>query len=937
MSARYHFIPWARQGAATAVPTVETLDATLPAQVRLSVTVQVNARHDVPMTVRLYGPGDVTGIDRRQIIRTDPPHRATNFEPNYFPAVEFDRPDFPWLFTPAAATAEGQLRPWLCLVVVRRQAGVHLASAPGRPLPVLTIEPPARPGEELPDLTDSWAWAHTQVVTSDGGPSMAELLATNATQALSRLLAPRRLEAGVAYLACLVPAFEVGRQAGLGLSVTAPDEQTDEQTLAPSWRAGDDAPPTVTLPVYYHWEFSTGVGGDFKSLARVLTGRPVPEGVGTREMAVDQLGFRLPDLGVLPFGGALRAPPPPPQGGVPIRPRDALPTAFTDAFRDLLNLPEARTVDEDPIVVPPIYGQRQASLPTVPEAAPTPSWLRDLNLDPRHRAAAGLGVLVVQDQQEQLMASAWEQMGGLASQPRPFQAWQAAQAVLLAVYTKRLVPQPPDRLLQITGQAHARLALAGIHSFPLQTGTLSQLVRQSWLPETVVAAPFRRVTRSQGPVARKLTVALTPSRGGVPLIRKLAVGPTTDVVLAQQPLPWQVTPAVTAGQVEHVRRAYAATLVAMTPNPQISRLLQATEALQAYYTHPTAVPTPATPALQPLPLTAVKSALLTELHPQKTIPAQVAARLKWPEEGAGTRLGDSLELPLPVPSFPQPMYEALKPLSQDFLLPGVEQIPPDSVLLLETNPPFIEAFLVGLNHEMGRELLWREYPTELRLTYFQRFWDTPGSGNGPTAVQIPAIHLWAADTGLGQHFMNGQAEGQLTLLIRGELLRRYPNTVVYAVEATPDHKLGDRQVHPSFRGVLEPDITILGFALTTAQVRSGPGNPGWFIVIEQPPTEARFGLDVATAFGRDLDALTSWDQLSWGDLVADEAEFQRLTYVPVHGRLDRKKLHVATGELAGEATWRLNGGHMAAVTLQRPVRIARHADKLLPPKTGEEA
>ena len=147
MSARYHFIPWTRQGAATAVPTVETLDATLPAQVRLPVTVQVNNRHDVAVTVRLYGPGDVTGIDRRQIIRTDPPHRATNFEPNYFPAVEFDRPDFPWLFTPAAATAEGKLRPWLCLVVVRRQAGVRLASEPGRPLAVLTIEPPARPGK----------------------------------------------------------------------------------------------------------------------------------------------------------------------------------------------------------------------------------------------------------------------------------------------------------------------------------------------------------------------------------------------------------------------------------------------------------------------------------------------------------------------------------------------------------------------------------------------------------------------------------------------------------------------------------------------------------------------------------------------------------------------------------------------------------------------
>ncbi len=39
--------------------------------------------------------------------------------------------------------------------------------------------------------------------------------------------------------------------------------------------------------------------------------------------------------------------------------------------------------------------------------------------------------------------------------------------------------------------------------------------------------------------------------------------------------------------------------------------------------------------------------------------------------------------------------------------------------LLRTNNRFIEAYLVGLNHEMGRELLWREYPTDQRGTYFR--------------------------------------------------------------------------------------------------------------------------------------------------------------------------------------------------------------------------
>ena len=31
--------------------------------------------------------------------------------------------------------------------------------------------------------------------------------------------------------------------------------------------------------------------------------------------------------------------------------------------------------------------------------------------------------------------------------------------------------------------------------------------------------------------------------------------------------------------------------------------------------------------------------------------------------------------------------------------------------------------MVGLNHEMARELLWREYPTDQRGSYFRQFWD----------------------------------------------------------------------------------------------------------------------------------------------------------------------------------------------------------------------
>ena len=58
-----------------------------------------------------------------------------------------------------------------------------------------------------------------------------------------------------------MPTFEAGRKAGLGLEVTA----ADEDHLAPAW---DATQPRAQLPVYYHWEFATGEGGDFETLAR---------------------------------------------------------------------------------------------------------------------------------------------------------------------------------------------------------------------------------------------------------------------------------------------------------------------------------------------------------------------------------------------------------------------------------------------------------------------------------------------------------------------------------------------------------------------------------------------------------------------------------------------------------------------------------------------
>ena len=93
----------------------------------------------------------------------------------------------------------------------------------------------------------------------------------------------------------------------------------------------------------------------------------------------------------------------------------------------------------------------------------------------------------------------------------------------------------------------------------------------------------------------------------------------------------------------------------------------------------------------------------------------------------------------------------LRDINKELLIPNLQLIPPNTISLLETNPKFIESYMVGLNHEMGRELLWREYPTDLRGSYFRQFWEVKGVSNPDTPADaeqlkdITKIHTLAVD------------------------------------------------------------------------------------------------------------------------------------------------------------------------------------------------
>ena len=139
--------------------------------------------------------------------------------------------------------------------------------------------------------------------------------------------------------------------------------------------------------------------------------------------------------------------------------------------------------------------------------------------------------------------------------------------------------------------------------------------------------------------------------------------------------------------------------------------------------------------------------------------------------------------------------------------------------MLETNPRFVEAFLVGANHEMNRELLWRRYPTDRRGTPFHRFWDRVDK-----AADIGPIHEFRSNLRLGSN-SGADLRGSLVLLVRGQLLRRYPNAVVYAVPALPTGASTRRPPvveDPVFWGRIAPDVTFVGFDLTRETSRWRP-------------------------------------------------------------------------------------------------------------------
>jgi hypothetical protein len=1010
-SGKYTFLPWLRQGISTQVSQTDGTPVSGHASVQVTVAItggsESTASPAPPVTIDLLGPGDIKAFDSRAITRTWPQPNVFEVEPNYFPLVELFPADIAWRYTPAKANAQDRLRPWLGLIVLRDDE-IDTLAAPTSAQPIATLTTKA--GAPLPAVDQLWAWAHVHVDAADSidVPTLQGLLDNASHQVVARLLCPRRLDQTTFYTAFLVPTLEATRLSALGQSV---DPMLD--VSQPAWKNDGTA---VTLPVFYSWRFLTSDTGDFESLAKRIVPQSLPATIGQRPMDVSNpgMGRTLAASQPLAVESALEA-------------LDATPSAWsageeatwTTSLASLLNLSTTRITAgaTDLTLTPPLYGRWYAAATALVTTAPP--WFQDLNTDPRTRVVAATGWQVVQNEQQQLLAGAWAQVGAVRAANTQLRFAQLAREAALQLYTRNLLVLPDAALLDITIPLHARVLVAlTTQPKPL---TLRAVVLQSPLRAGVLTPAFVKLARPLGPVGLRQGRALDPKPSAI--VDRVNTGtlpvapppkPPTQIVtpgnagatLAPpwltpafadwlKKLPhvlWQVIddllaavlaawPSFVAPKLRDELREFLVAIQAalaggMSPGEAldlgvalkggtlaptqieaapakpgfVARALQADGTLTIAVASTAAEDTRFRVAvaaafgnvnaaaasgetLYPVNLTTAISTIKTALDPSVTVGATF---------GNG-RLGvvppfqppDPLDQVMAAPTFSQPMYQPLFDISPDWILSGFGALPQDMASLAHPNERFIESYMSGLNDEMGRTLLYNEYPTDQRGTYFQQFWNVNGVQNpGP---DINPIASWPKTAALGANSARPGIDTYLVLIVRAELLRRYPNTIVYAVQAqwNADGTRGigspPVELFPEFQGTLGIGAGFWGFKLTTTDALGGgtpKGPAGWYFALQEHSSEPRFGLEPAgSAFAT---SPTNWQALAWSDLATNATTLATLQYVDLGAALptttaisDAKpaRWHVADGARASD---------LAYITYREPVRLLVHASQMIP-------
>ncbi len=99
---------------------------------------------------------------------------------------------------------------------------------------------------------------------------------------------------------------------------------------------------------------------------------------------------------------------------------------------------------------------------------PNDNWVHDLNLDPRWRVASGIGTGVVQDNQEDYIKAAWEQVGDVLESNKKVRNAQLALEVSWVwhqSYMKPMQEKYQAKWLSLSAPLQGRGHKSGLYSF----------------------------------------------------------------------------------------------------------------------------------------------------------------------------------------------------------------------------------------------------------------------------------------------------------------------------------------------------------------------------------------------------------------------------------------------------------------------------------------
>ena len=288
---------------------------------------------------------------------------------------------------------------------------------------------------------------------------------------LSRLICPRILAPNTDYIACVVPTFDLGRKAGLGIAIT--DSGTHRRHgpgagMVARAAAGRAAPHggAAGLP-------SLGVPHRSGRRFRIAGGAPAATAGAARARApADRIGapgFDLPPGLSLPatleVEGALR--PVLPTGTpdvMPPWPDNTLP-AFQDELAAIVNAPGVAAELQpgaDPLLAPPLYGdcyrgrrtvsatgrhRHRLARPAQPRSAPAQR--RSLRHARRSRST-----------RRRSMASAWEQAGELQRANQRMRQLQMSMAVGNRLQARHFTPLSDEAAVRVNAPVLGRIGLS---------------------------------------------------------------------------------------------------------------------------------------------------------------------------------------------------------------------------------------------------------------------------------------------------------------------------------------------------------------------------------------------------------------------------------------------------------------------------------------------